>query len=220
MRLACDRLGRARVVAGQHDDSRNAAVLNVRWPPCNRASRYPRRPRAQRTAVGCHVHRRLAFTGHPSHCRSTPRWRCRVRASAWRCRAGLRGLDAPPTPWPGMASNSLASRTATLRAFAPLTIASPRGCSEPRSSEAANEHGRLVALSPPRRSAMALLGDRSGLVEDDRIQSSALCNASPGADQDAVFDTLTDADSERSRCCEPQCTGAGDDQRRHQHIVA
>ena len=59
----------------------------------------------------------------------------------------------PLTPLPVIASKSSASAKATLRSSAPRTMASANGCSEPRSSEAANRSTSASSCSASGKTA-------------------------------------------------------------------
>ena len=57
------------------------------------------------------------------------------------------------------------------------------------------------------------LGDRSGLVEDDRIKLLRRLQRIAGADQDAILRPLADSYGKRGRRCQTERAGASDDER-------
>ena len=57
------------------------------------------------------------------------------------------------------------------------------------------------------------LGNGAGLVEHNGVEAHRRLQCIARADQDAIFGAFADADGERGRCCQPQGTRAGDNQR-------
>ena len=122
------------------------------------------------------------------------------------------------TPWPAIASKPVTSGSSIPLSRTCRTIASPSGCSEPRSAAATRARrspspGRLRPANDVRHARLAL-GQRAGLVEDDRPDLVEPLERLGVAEQDAVLGALARPDHDRGRRGQPQGARAGDDQDR------
>ena len=194
--LGLDRIGdrrcspASRAVDGDEDRaSAAAAARRVARRPARRGRRRGRRRRARPGAARCR---------RATRCPSTRRRRRRGRPAAANAldRAGSRAR----------------------RACRGATIASPSGCSLPRSAAAARSSSSVASAAGAPRTTSAdrrpAAGQRAGLVEDDRVDALGALERLAAPDQDAGLGAAAGADHDRRRRRQAHRARAGDDQRR------
>ena len=212
-----DRLRRALGVAGRHDDAQ-----------ARRVQRRDGRGGARLDRVGDGDEPGRARRRRRRTSRCCPR-ACSASALARRARRGrapsaiiaalpsatARPPTVPRTPLPvtdrevgGLAERQ--RRAPSRRA----TIASASGCSEPRSRLAAAASSVvLVAVERDDVGEDRLaLGQRAGLVDDQRVDAGEALQRLGLADQHAGLRAAPGGDHDRHRRREPERAGAGDDQ--------
>ena len=132
--------------------------------------------------------------------------------------ATARPSTAPRTPLPAGASKFAASAKASPFSFAAATIAAASGCSLDRSRLAARRSTSSAAKPGARRDrddARLALGQRAGLVDDQRVDLLQPLQRFGVLDQHARLRAAADADHDRHRRRQPEGARAGDDQHRH-----
>ena len=160
--------------------------------------------------------RPAAAIGLASRHRVRPRDRASGRrlpsATAW-------PSTSPVTPLPVIGRKSVRfRRAASSRSRAAATMAAASGCSLDRSDRCRERQqvvlGPVAGAVHDRDHARLALGQRAGLVDDQRIDLFQPLQRFGGADQDAGPRALADADHDRHRRRQAERAGAGNDQHR------